>query len=103
MHKLYEQFDLFNDLIFDGEIPPCEIVLKKNLEGEAMGLFYPLVDEYGNKLYLIELSKDYDNLAITLIHEMVHALQYKLDKKVNHKKYFKQWRDFIRYEFGLDI
>lgn len=103
MQNVYMQFDLFNELIFDGEVPPCEIVSKKKLEGEAMGLFYPLIDEHGNKAYLIEISESYDNPAITLIHEMVHALQYKLGKKVNHKKYFKEWRNYIAYEFGLDI
>lgn len=103
MRDIYKQFDLYNNLIFDGAIPQCEIVLKKNLEGEAMGLFYPLVDEHGDKLYLIELSESYHNIGITLIHEMIHALQYSLNKKVNHKKYFKQWKRWIHQEFGLDV
>lgn len=103
MKDYQKQFDLFNDLIFDNEVPPCEIVTKPKLKAKAMGYFYPMVDENGEKCYLIEISEAYEDQAITLIHEMVHALQYKLDKKLNHKKYFKQWRDFIHNEFGLDI
>lgn len=103
MQDIQKQFDFYNWLIFDGAVPPCEIVIKKKLHKKAMGYFYSLVDENGNKAYLIELSEAYPNQGITLVHEMVHALQYKLNKKVNHKKYFKHWQSWIQQEFGLDI
>lgn len=103
MENMQKQFDLFNDLIFDNAVPYCEIAFERKLKKNAMGYFHGDFDENGNKTYLIEVSLAYDNTAITLIHEMVHALQYKLDKPVNHKKYFKQWKNWIKYEFGLDI
>ena len=103
MRDMQKQFDIYNDLIFDNAVPYCEIVIKKKLHENAMGYFYGDFDENGNKLYTIELSKGYDNMGITLIHEMVHALQFKLNKPVNHKGYFKQWKKWISHEFGLDI
>lgn len=103
MRDIQKQFDFYNELIFDNQVPYCEIVIKPKLQGKAMGLFWSMIDEYGNKAYLIELSDAYQNQGVTLIHEMVHALQYKLDKPVNHKGYFKQWRNWIAQEFGLDI
>lgn len=103
MRDFQQQFDLYNDLIFDNQVPFCEIALHKKLPKKAMGLFYCGYDENGEKTYLIELSEAYDNLGLTLIHEMIHALQWKLDKPVNHRKYFKQWVAFIKQEFGLDV
>lgn len=103
MRDFQKQFDIYNDLIFDNEVPLCEIIYKKKLDENAMGYFYGDVDEYGNKLYIIELSKDYDNPGVTLIHEMIHALQYKLNFPVNHGRYFKQWRKYIENEFGLTV
>ena len=103
MRDIQAQFDFYNDLIFDGDVPFCDIVIKKKLPKKAMGLFYADFDESGNKTYLIELSGAYPNMGITLVHEMVHALQWKLDKPVNHKKYFKHWRNWINQEFSLDI
>lgn len=101
--KLYQQFDLYNELIFDGDVPYCEIIIKNKLPKKSMGLFYAEFDEQGNKTYRIELSKAYDNIGVTLIHEMIHALQWRLDYPVNHGQYFKSWRRWIRHEFGLDV
>lgn len=103
MQDIQKQFDFYNWLIFDGAVPYCEIVIKKKLHKKAMGYFYGDVDEQGEKTYTIELSKAYPNTGITLIHEMVHALQYKLDRGVNHRGYFKNWKRWIQQEFGLDI
>ena len=100
---MQKQFDIYNDLIFDNAVPYCEIVIKKKLHENARGYFYGDFDENENKLYTIELSKNYDNMGITLIHEMIHALQWRLDYPVNHGQYFKSWRRWIRHEFGLDV
>lgn len=100
---MQKQFDFYNDLIFDNAVPYCEITLKKKLPKKAMGLFYSGFDENGNKTYLIELSLDYDNLGLTLVHEMIHALQWAENRPVNHHKYFKQWVKFISNEWGLDV
>lgn len=103
MRDFYKQFDLYNDLIFDGAVPPCQIFVEKKLSKRAMGYFWGNYDEHGNKTYTIELSEAYDNLGLVLIHEMIHALQWKLDRGVNHRSYFKQWKRWIHQEFGLDI
>lgn len=97
--KLYSQFDLYNELIFDGIVPYCEI--DYNNSKDYMGLFYGDYDEDFNKVYRIEISTKFDQHGITLIHEMIHALQFYLDIKVNHGKVFKNWVKLIDNKLGL--
>lgn len=103
--KLFMRYDkkIFNSAIRKADI---NLSLRFNNSKKYMGIFCGYYVEK-NKCGEIILSKwfmgDKDTFKSTIIHEMVHCLQFIKDKPVNHKGLFKKEYKRIKKQFGIDI
>lgn len=81
--ELSEAYDLFNDKLFDGELPGCLITLQR--KKRSMGYFSPerFVNRDGIKVDEIALNPSYfatrpvEDVLSTLAHEMCHQRRFR--------------------------
>lgn len=101
-------FQLYDRVLFNNEISKAEINLELSMfnKKQYMGLFIGF-DVQGYKHGHIKISRMYAKkihiVESTLIHEMVHCLQYIRGIKVNHGKFFKSECKRIQKKTGIDI
>lgn len=108
LDKAAKYFMDFDRKIFSGRIRKADInlTLSFNNSKELMGVF---VGYYHGKMKCgeIRLSKRYckdkEQFKSTLIHEMVHCIQFIKGKRVNHGAFFKRECRRIKRHFGIDI
>jgi hypothetical protein len=105
LDKAAKYFMRYDKVIFNHTIKKADINLMMKLSNsrKLMGVFtgYYMEDgKYGN----ITLSRKYrKQIKSTIIHEMVHCIQFIKGKPVNHGKFFKKEAKRIRKHFGIDI
>ena len=106
-------FGKFNDLMFDGVLPPVRIVLSKARTFVGKMEYKVIRDRYGNVIghsdYILKISTIFnfrqEELEDIIIHEMIHcyiAFRNIKDSSV-HGKAFKHMMDAINAEFGRNI
>lgn len=108
LKQICRLFQLYDRVLFDNEISKAEINLELSMfnKNKYMGLFIGF-DVQGYKHGHIKLSRVYAKkikmVESTLIHEMVHCLQYIRGYKVNHGKFFKAECKRIKKQIGIKI
>ena len=108
LDKAAKLFMRYDKEIFKSEIRKADInlSLRFNNSKKYMGLFCGYYVEK-NKCGELILSKWFmgnkETFKSTLIHEMVHCIQFIRGKKVNHGTFFKKECKRIKRHFGIDI
>ena len=108
LNKLCKLFQLYDRLLFKNEISKADINLELSMfnKKKYMGLFIGFMVE-GKKHGHIKISRQYAKklkmVESTLVHEMVHCLQYIKGYKVNHGKFFKAEAKRIKKLSGINI
>jgi len=108
LKKAAKMFMRLDKKIFKSEIRKAEInlSLRFNNSKKYMGLFCGYYVEKGKcgELILSKwFMKNKDTFKSTVIHEMVHCIQFIRNKPVNHKGLFKSESRRIKKQFGIDI
>lgn len=105
---LYQQFDRFNQLCFEGKLPRAEIRL--NSRRRSLGLTrYRHNRLTGQRIVWIEISVFFDmpesEYIDTLVHEMIHYYIFVngLKDTSTHGKLFRAEMERIRRDFNLTV
>lgn len=108
LHKICGLFQLYDRILFKNEISNSPINLELSFfnKKEYMGLFIGF-DIKGYKQGHIKISRVYAKkikmVESTLIHEMVHCLQFIRGYKVNHGTFCKSECKRIKRLSGINI
>ena len=97
---LERRFKEYNEMYFDGALPPCKMMVSKTIVGGHCSSAYNFIT-ISNRTYWTE-----ERLKLTIIHEMVHYYVHKvLNKKplFTHGWTFNKVCDMLRKKHNLKV
>jgi predicted SprT family Zn-dependent metalloprotease len=104
--ELQQLFDHFNDRLFNNELPPCLLTLQRHKN--TYGYFSKNRFTNTHKEYVSEIALNPEyfstipivEVAQTVVHEMVHFLQFLKGKPGRGRYHNKEWANMMK-EVGL--
>jgi len=104
--EIRKWFGILNEVIFDGVVPKFWDIEIKKVPGQFAAA-QPYKNDLKPEKVLVKLEinpsfPNFKKFIIILVHEMIHAWQWKNEGKITHGKSFFKWKDKLK-EQGIPL
>lgn len=101
-------FKIYNDLVFDGKLSQFRKIYFLSPKADHFGMTHARQSLRGRKVRfsVLGLSSEFPSFMIfvvTLLHEMVHAYQWKFCAMIDHGPTFFDWQKIIEEKLHMPL